>query len=293
MQDYLKLESRTGLRFNRTSPPQLVVVHHPKAADSKRTYGCIMVERDRKVPSKLIDTIIPTAHDVVMGRGKSNDLLPGNVSFRRLISSHRPAYQVADSQRKRGIAETVMGKVIDSGGRFLKANNKFDKASGFSVISIRQALEKIMQALREKQSKTPRRKYELPSPEAASNAELILEAATHLLQLKKYATVFSPEPKEPSNANAKTESVVPLLHESSVCGARHNESLSSTTTACNVVEVVVEVATQLLTLHKSVSPINTTEAMRGNSMDVIDNDRYSVNNRTASLPSSGVFPTVP
>jgi hypothetical protein len=280
------------MRFNRTHHLLLllVVVRSPKAADSKRTCGCIMVERDKRIPNKSNDTIIPTANDVVMGRGKSNDLLPGNVSFRRLVSTHRPAYQVADSQRKRGIAEIVMGKVIDSGGRFLKANNKFDKASGFSVISIRQALEKIMQALREKQSKTPRRNFELPSPEIASNAELIMEAATHLLQLKKYATISEEEFEDLSPTN--TTETVPL-HETSSTTVQ-DESLSSTaTTACNVVEVVVvEVATQLLTLHKSVSPINNTEAIR-DSMNV-DNDRCSCdNNRTVAIPSSssGIFPT--
>jgi hypothetical protein len=279
------------MRFNRPHHLLLVVVRSPKAADSKRTCGCIMVERDKRIPNKSNDTIIPTANDVVMGRGKSNDLLPGNVSFRRLVSTHRPAYQVADSQRKRGIAEIVMGKVIDSGGRFLKANNKFDKASGFSVISIRQALEKIMQALREKQSKTPRRNFELPSPEIASNAELIMEAATHLLQLKKYATISE---EELSLSPTNTTETVPL-HETSSTTVQDESLSSTTTTACNVVEVVVvEVATQLLTLHKSVSPINNnTEAIR-DSMNV-DNDRCSCdNNRTVAIPSSsssGIFPT--
>jgi hypothetical protein len=241
-----------------------------------------MVEREKKIPNKLIEAIIPTAHDVVMGRGKSNDLLPGNVSFRRLISTHRPAYQVADSQRKRGIAEKVMDQVIDSGGRFLKANNKYDKSSGFSVISIRQALEKIMQALREKQSKTPRRQFVLPSPESASNAESIMEAATHLLQLKKCTTTTPPLPEK---GKANTTETTVALHEESVC-AYGKSSSSTTTAACNVVEVVVDVATQLLTLHKTVSPINV-------SLNETDNDdRCSDNNHTVCIPSSGIFPTV-
>jgi hypothetical protein len=160
----------------------------------------IMMDRpDKSIPNKSVKRIVPTARDVVMGRGRGIDLRPGNVSFRKLIAMHRPAYQVADWQRKRGIAEMVMGKVIDSGGRFLKANTKYDKDSGFSVISILQALEKIMQALREKQKNklpaalpkecvAPPIKYVNLKRIPNKVVEVDVEAATQLLCLKKGAT---------------------------------------------------------------------------------------------------------
>jgi hypothetical protein len=126
-----------------------------------------MMERPEKsIPNKSRKRIVPTARDVVMGRGKSIDLHPGNVSFRKLIAMHRTSYKAGNNVRhKRSIAELVLAKVIDCGGRFLNKGK-----GGFHIISMCQAIEKIKQALREKQTnKIPA----APQRKSAAQKEII------------------------------------------------------------------------------------------------------------------------
>jgi hypothetical protein len=158
-----------------------------------------MMDRPEKsIPNKSVKRIVPNARDVVLGRGKIIDSLRGNATFRGLIGKHRSSYETAHRHFKHRIAEMIMGQVIDSGGRFLKANDKHNKDSGFCVISMRQALEKIKQALREKQRNrlpaarprecvVPPKKHVTPKGIANIVVEVDVEAAVQLLHLKKEA----------------------------------------------------------------------------------------------------------
>jgi hypothetical protein len=108
-----------------------------------------------------IETIIPAAYDVILGRGKRNDLHLGNVHFRRLVESQRPAYLLAgdDNEQKRSIVEWVMNHVFDAGGRFVAAAAPHRRGSDTSEIylevSMLEAQKKTAQALREKCTKRP------------------------------------------------------------------------------------------------------------------------------------------
>jgi hypothetical protein len=110
-----------------------------------------MMQREKSIPNKSIKRIIPTARDVVLGRGRGNDLRRGNVAFRKLIREHRSSYLESGRRIKHSIAELVLAKVIGSGGQFLKKDRGFHIIC-FHIVSLKQAMEKIKQALREKQT---------------------------------------------------------------------------------------------------------------------------------------------
>jgi hypothetical protein len=120
-----------------------------------------MVEREREITMSNIETLIPSAYDVILGRGKRNDLHLGNVHFRRLVASQRPGYLLAgdDKEQKRSIVKWVMNHVFDAGGRFVAAaaphRRGSDKSEVYLEVSMLEAQKKTAQALREKCTKRP------------------------------------------------------------------------------------------------------------------------------------------
>jgi hypothetical protein len=135
-------------------------------------------------PSSTMSTkviMIPTVHDVIMGRGKRIDIHPGNMAFRRLIWTQRTAYLSAgrNTQRKRCLAEWVVNQVIDSGGRFVTKAGPSEK---YCVVSVLRAMEKTTQALREKRMKKP------PSAKASASLKSTKAPSCKTVALKAPAS---------------------------------------------------------------------------------------------------------
>jgi hypothetical protein len=122
-----------------------------------------------------METIIPTALDVIMSRGSNSrrtEIHSGNENlFLRLVEMQRPAYLSVERDRvkKQRIIEWVINRVVDAGGRFIMATplqQGSDTIEMYRVVSSRQVEQKVAQALREEQpeelTSAPRKKCVAP-----------------------------------------------------------------------------------------------------------------------------------
>ena len=86
-----------------------------------------------------------TKDDVLFGRGGGTNRHPGNIYFRDLVSEQQPAYVQARKSDKTLIAKSIVAKIRESQGRFLKVISK----GVYEDVNDKKAAEKTSQALRE------------------------------------------------------------------------------------------------------------------------------------------------
>ena len=89
--------------------------------------------------------------DVLCGRDKYSHIHPGNTRYRKIIESHRAAYQSAPSRdHKTQITIRIVGTVRDYGGRFLK----LEKNNTWVDVGDMYAREKVSHSFRTKKKTT-------------------------------------------------------------------------------------------------------------------------------------------
>ena len=86
-------------------------------------------------------------NDVLSGRGGGTNVHPGNRNFRDLINLHRRAYLKARKNDKPAISKAIVRAIRESGGKFLKKNNRDNL---WYEIGDSAAREKTSQALRQR-----------------------------------------------------------------------------------------------------------------------------------------------
>ena len=85
--------------------------------------------------------------DVLFGQGGESNKNEGNARYRALIERGRPSYATASVATKTSMAQNVVNKIADQGGRFLK---KHTPTQQWYLADERTARKKVSQALREK-----------------------------------------------------------------------------------------------------------------------------------------------
>jgi hypothetical protein len=107
-------------------------------------------EEDVKKPAAVSDDakfppgVFP--NDVLCGRDKISHAHMGNKHFRRIIETYREVYQNADCRdQKTNITCSVIAKIHNRGGRFLKLN---EETEVWEQVSEQYAREKVSHALR-------------------------------------------------------------------------------------------------------------------------------------------------
>lgn len=87
-------------------------------------------------------------NDVAFGKGRGSLNLPGNQQFRRLCWSLRDEYSMAAPEQKRCVAVMVYSTILEMNppGRFVQPSTDGE----WEEVDETKALEKILQALREK-----------------------------------------------------------------------------------------------------------------------------------------------
>jgi Helicase associated domain len=126
------------------------------------------------------------AEDVLMGRGYRTREWCGNRRFREIVDRHREAYAKTERTRKTSVALAVMQEVKAYGGRFLKEEE--DGSDRWIVVDDACALEKICQALREKE-------YALRPVSVERNAALAAERKQRRLEKIAAAAAALPNSK--------------------------------------------------------------------------------------------------
>lgn len=92
--------------------------------------------------------IAVTSNDVLCGRGGATNNHSGNRKFRKLVASHQEVYLNAKKRDKKTIANLIVERIKQDGGRFLKREEVGGVQSWVEVPS-KKACEKTSQALRE------------------------------------------------------------------------------------------------------------------------------------------------
>lgn len=96
--------------------------------------------------SSFVTLLEPNESDVLCGRGGNINMHPGNIYFRKLVDSRKPAYITARFKReKRMIAESILNDIKRMKGRFLTKND----AGEWVIYPDDKARDKTSQALRE------------------------------------------------------------------------------------------------------------------------------------------------
>jgi hypothetical protein len=93
-----------------------------------------------------VTIVEPSDSDILCGRGGNINIHPGNIYFRKLVDSRKPAYVTARFKReKRTIAESILNDIKKKNGRFLTKN----EAGEWLIFPDHKARDKTSQALRE------------------------------------------------------------------------------------------------------------------------------------------------
>ena len=106
-------------------------------------------------------------NDVLSGRGGGTNVHSGNRNFRDMINLHRRRYLKAKKNDKPAISRAIVRAVRESGGRFLK---KDEKSGLWFEIGDTQAREKTSQALRQRAPEMRRLMYESERHQARNAA---------------------------------------------------------------------------------------------------------------------------
>ena len=88
--------------------------------DDDRNSSSLLPVNDGFVPG----TIIVNNYDVLFGRGKNTREHTGNLRCAYWVEMHCEEYDTAQKALKTQIAEKIVTKVLESGGRFLKKDKK-------------------------------------------------------------------------------------------------------------------------------------------------------------------------
>jgi hypothetical protein len=107
--------------------------------------------------------ITPHINDIVSGRGSGSNRHEGNLHFRNLIRENRELYLSRSKNEKMLVARDIYHSIeaLDPAGRFLQKNP--ETGAWFEIGKVR-ALEKISQALREKNSRQRQQRQEPVQP---------------------------------------------------------------------------------------------------------------------------------
>jgi len=92
----------------------------------------------------------PRDYDIIKGRGNGANMHPGNISFRKLVSSHKDAYYVSSNDEKKKIVHHII-RLVQTGNphrRFL-----CEDTGVWRLMDQKSILRKVGQALREQQAR--------------------------------------------------------------------------------------------------------------------------------------------
>jgi len=108
--------------------------------------------RESKAGAQKQRNALPSDHDVLFGRSKSQKLHPGNNYLRKLCDNYRPHYNRAGRKEKMQLSRTIVNVVKSRGGCFLKFD--YSLKSWFRV-SDEEARQKVGHMLRDGRSQEP------------------------------------------------------------------------------------------------------------------------------------------
>jgi len=128
-----------GMRHGRWTPTS--------DAESASAPGNKGSRKPRKIIPAQKMFVEKSDNDVLFGRGGESNYHPGNKHYRHLVEEAKPRYLSCDKNQKTKVAQSVVDRIHQTGGRFLDK----DKASGKWYVALNKvARTKVGQALRDR-----------------------------------------------------------------------------------------------------------------------------------------------
>jgi hypothetical protein len=153
---------RQTLRKRKSSSTMNSSDHESFASGERDAHMTTMEDSKRPVSTKrrvqrsdpdIKEYITPKKEDVLFGRGGKSNNHPGNLCYRERVVVEQPNYQALPNRKKRIFSQMIVDWVHqDCKGRFVKK----DKYGWFEV-TLRAALKKVSQALRENHTEEGKR----------------------------------------------------------------------------------------------------------------------------------------
>jgi hypothetical protein len=106
--------------------------------------------RHERMTHKVERVVVPGPYDVLLGRGRLRQEHLGNVRYRFLIAQHMEWHNQAPRHLKPIIAVSIVEKVKEYAGRFLK-----DDGAGWVIASEKVARAKVAHSFRDLRSSVP------------------------------------------------------------------------------------------------------------------------------------------
>jgi hypothetical protein len=91
-------------------------------------------------------SVLPTANDILSGRGSGSNSHPGNVRFIQMLKTRSEEYDSSLKGQKRRITGSIVQSLQKEGRRFLKFE---ESARGWTVMSDKNAVQKTASAMRD------------------------------------------------------------------------------------------------------------------------------------------------
>jgi hypothetical protein len=124
-------------------------------------------------------------YDVLFGRGKAIQEHAGNQRCRDLVETHVGQYEKGNRLEKTLLAETIVRKVKDASGRFLRQA----PGGGWQEVDNDTARDKIAHAFR-----TQRRTMTTPKPEAVDEKVSVSVSSASMRNTQAFADPIQPRP---------------------------------------------------------------------------------------------------
>lgn len=173
-----------------------------------------------------------TAHDILLGKGKSTKSHIGNVAFQALGDVRIEAYKAATSRGvKINMIVRLASSIEECGGRFLLSGGGPSRGMDFTSVDQAYAREKIGNSIRDGVKLLNKGKRRVNSVaarfDANSSFDEIVQHLVLLTQQQPEAVVLPPQNKSPNHGVARhLTDTPPKLHACSSTASAHINSLA-------------------------------------------------------------------
>ena len=158
-----------------------------------------MIKKSKKTPTLDIQP-----QDVLYSRTKQAIGHPGNIQFRRLIRNYNAAYQSTNIRdEKSAIIRTILAKIAESGGRFLK-----NDGDCWHEASSDQAYIKVSHALRSSKATPLSKSVQLDQVRSTPQTPMMEEPQPQTKRPGILLKSIEPVPKNESNRWSISSSVL-------------------------------------------------------------------------------------
>lgn len=136
---------------------------------------CSRLRKSSEINDGVFRIVVPGTCDVLLGRGKPLQKHPGNLRYHHIVESCHGQYENAQKLEKTNLARTIVQRMKESGGRFLKHDGigwiEIDDDAARYKVSHTFRNHRIAARVQEKKKKEENRRKHEEGSDASSNGD--------------------------------------------------------------------------------------------------------------------------